>query len=239
MNAQSLENQDTNPLGEFFSQVSAAYDESILRAIPPYVEILDTLLGYIFLDPQAELHILELGCGTGNVSQLLAKCFPKAHFTLVDLSPQMLSETETKLIPLTQNYQLISKNFTQLQFEANRFDLAISSLALHHLLDDEKQALYSQIHQWLKPGGQFRCADHCLGLPDPTVDEKNGQQWMQWARDKGATEEELALWEEHCRQYDHYAPLASHFEWLQAAGFQNIDVYWRKLMWVVFGAQKR
>ena len=42
-------------------------------------------------------------------------------------------------------------------------DLVVSSYALHHLLDPEKQALVRQAARWLRPGGRLVIADMMFG----------------------------------------------------------------------------
>jgi tRNA (cmo5U34)-methyltransferase len=224
-------------VGDFFDQVSDDYDESIRKAIPPYRDMLQALMGYCFLAPEKPLRILELGCGTGNLSILLQALFPGAYLTLVDLSPDMLKLAALKLGGETERLQLLQGGFMDVTFEGESFDLVISSMALHHLKDPEKPVLYHRIFQWLQPGGLFRCADETLGVPE-SVHLENIRLWEIWAKQHGATESDILFWGEHAQQHDHYASLQAHFQWLVASGFQDIDAYWRNLMWTVFGAAK-
>lgn len=224
-------------VGDFFDQVSQAYDDSIRKAIPPYVEMFDALLGYCFFTTDAPLHILELGCGTGNLSVLLKERFPQAQLTLVDLSADMLKQASDKLGGEGTHIHLVQSGFMGLCLEPGQFDMVISSVALHHLNDQEKPVLYARMFEWLKPGGLFRCADETLNVPRAIQDE-NMARWEVWARQNGAQDQDITLWTEHAAQYDHYAPLSDHFKWLAKSGFINVDCYWRKLMWTVFGCAK-
>ena len=124
-----------------------------------------------------------------------------------------------------------------LDFQPGQFDWVVSSMAMHHVPDLEKPVLYARLFNWLKPGGLFRCVDETLALPEQSQN-KNLQQWEAWARQQGATTEDLNVWIEHAEQHDHYAPLYKHFQWLSEAGFKQVDCYWRKLMWTAFGGQK-
>lgn len=235
--ASNFPNLAAHSVGDFFDRVSDDYDDSIRKAIPPYREMFEALLGYCFLDAQKTLCILELGCGTGNLSVLLRELFPSARLTLVDLSPDMLKHAALKLGGENETLRLIQGGFMDISFEAGHFDLVVSSMALHHLKDDEKPVLYDRVFQWLKPGGIFRCADETLGSPE-AVHVENMRQWEVWAKQNGATDADITLWSDHAEQYDHYAPLHNHFQWLAQSGFENIDAYWRKLMWTVFGSGK-
>lgn len=232
-----LFNQSGATVEDFFDNVSELYDQSIEKAIPPYREMFQAILGYCFLDAAKPLSILELGCGTGNLSLYIQELFPQAELTLVDLSADMLEVASQKLKGDRSRITLLNQGFMALGFPPQSFDLIVSSMALHHLTDQEKPALYTRLFQWLKPNGLFRCGDETLAVPTQ-AQERNLTQWESWSRQSGATNEDITMWSEHAEKYDHYAPLASHFEWLKQAGFTDVDCYWRKLMWTVFGARK-
>lgn len=224
-------------VGDFFDTVSEQYDQSIEKAIPPYREMFQAVLGYCFFEPATPLSILELGCGTGNLSLYIRELFPQAELTLVDLSADMLELASQKLKGNQSNITLINQGFMELNFPEHSFDLVVSSMALHHLTDTEKPVLYQRLFNWLKPEGLFRCGDETLALP-AQAQSRNMTHWESWARQNGATDEDIALWSEHAEKYDHYSTLANHFKWLEQVGFQDVDCYWRKLMWTVFGARK-
>ena len=232
--------KQTQAVEAFFNQFSQAYDSAILKAIPPYAEMMEAVLGYTFMAPEGNWSILELGCGTGNLSVGLWQMFPNARLTLVDLSEDMLNQAALKLQGAANagpEVKLIQGGFMELDLDPGQFDLVVSSMALHHLEDADKPELYRRIFNWLKPGGLFRCADETLALPEQSH-AKNLAQWEVWASSQGATREEIQVWIDHAEQHDHYAPLAQHFTWLQQASFTEVDCYWRKLMWTVFGGKK-
>src|SRR5262245_39948764 len=60
---------------EYFGAMIESYDSLIKRAVPRYEEMTQRLLEY--LPPQAH-KVLELGCGTGNLSLRLAAKYPQA-----------------------------------------------------------------------------------------------------------------------------------------------------------------
>lgn len=223
---------------EFFNNVSSHYDDTIRRTIPPYQEIFEALVNYSFLDRTLPLSILELGCGTGNLSQFVASIFPNAKLTLVDLSPEMLEQTAAKLSHLPTPPTLVEGGFMDVDLPAQHFDLIISSVALHHLMDAEKPPMYRRIYNWLKTGGILRIADEVKTLPADRAMPLNENRWREWSRENGASEEELAFWTEHAEKYDHYASLHDHFNWLAAAGFSEVDCYWKRVLWAVFGGRK-
>lgn len=226
---------------DFFNDLSADYDAVIRRTIPPYQEIFEAVVGYTFIDRNRPLNILELGCGTGNLTVFVKSVFPHARLTLVDLSPEMLEQAAAKLSGQNGNgpdIELVEGSFMDVTFPPQSFDLIVSSIALHHLLDPDKEALYPRMFEWLKPGGLLRIADEVKTLPYEPSLARNLESWKDWSRQNGATEEELQLWVEHGEKYDHYASLHEHFRWMSAAGFTEVDCYWKKILWAVFGGQR-
>ena len=49
------------------------------------------------------------------------------------------------------------------------------------------------------------------------------------------TPEQQAHWENHVR---HIIPLDQQLEYLRAAGFGGIDVYWKRLEYVIYGGYR-
>jgi trans-aconitate 2-methyltransferase len=72
--------------GEVFAN-TADFDTSIRQLIPRYDEMLDAIAGCI--SPSAQ-RILDLGCGTGELSIRLLKRCPSARVVAVDYSPRMI-----------------------------------------------------------------------------------------------------------------------------------------------------
>jgi tRNA (cmo5U34)-methyltransferase len=225
-------------VGAFFDQFSSEYDQSIQRLIPQYQEIFETLITYSFLDRSAALNVLELGCGSGNLSLFIAHLFPHARLTLVDLSSEMLAQAKDKLTAHSGRVDFRQANFLEAELPEATYDWVVSSFALHHLQDIDKQAVYQSIYRWLKPCGILRIADGTAILPAEQGNAYLLPTWQEMAKAAGASDEECRVWMEHTRQYDHFASLADHFRWLEHAGFSNMDCYWKKLHLAVFGAQK-
>jgi len=79
--------------GEVFAN-TADFDTGIRQLLPKYDEMIDAIARCIPTDAQ---RILDLGCGTGELSlKLLDRC-PSAHLVAVDYSPRMLQFTLGKI----------------------------------------------------------------------------------------------------------------------------------------------
>ena len=92
--------------------------------------------------------VLDLGCGPGNSTQVLAAQFPKAQIAGADLSPEML-EWARKNCPGIPFFQLDAAG--DLSDYAERYDLVFSNACLQWIPDH--RALLPHLMTILRPGG--------------------------------------------------------------------------------------
>ena len=72
----------------YWGAKAAEYDDFIRRVVPRYDEMTERLLECL---PPAPARVLELGCGTGNLSLRLCNTFRDAELTFVDDRPNPAS----------------------------------------------------------------------------------------------------------------------------------------------------
>ncbi len=77
------------------------------------------------------LTVIDIGCGTGNTSLELYKKFPKANYTLCDISPKMLNVASQKF---PKKSEVLCCDAELFLFEKN-YDLAISNLCIQWFED--------------------------------------------------------------------------------------------------------
>jgi tRNA (cmo5U34)-methyltransferase len=220
----------------YFGSMAESYDSLIRRAVPRYDEMTSRLLDYL---PRESRNVLELGCGTGNLSMLLARNFPTARLTLVDGSPEMIDITRSRLanagLPLVDKPEYVAARFEDLVLPKASFDLVVSSISLHHVVD--KGVLYRSIRALLRGGGRLCFADQIRGEPESNH-RVNWDRWLEFCREPGnCTEEEIQSLLDHAAAHDHYVPLSEHMTLLSSSGFVDIDCVWRNLMWGIVTAR--
>jgi trans-aconitate 2-methyltransferase len=90
--------------------------------------------------------VVDLGCGTGNVTRILRSRWPGARITGVDGSPQMLAEAKKEQADIVwEQSELGSWN------PAEKYDLVFSNAALHWL--DDHAALFARLAGYIASGG--------------------------------------------------------------------------------------
>lgn len=223
---------DTTAAG-YFGALVRDYDSLIRRAVPRYDEMIERLLDYL---PGQPARVLELGCGTGNLSLRLATRYPAADLTLVDASPEMIAATRARLEEAGREARLVEARFEDLRLEPGAFDLAVSSISLHHVPD--KAPLYRALHAALSPGGTFRFADQVRGGTGWNH-ERNWTRWLEFCRRHGnCSEDEVQSLLDHAEAHDHYTPLEEQFRLLSQAGFTGLDCVWRNWIWGIITADR-
>ncbi|MCJ8208532.1 class I SAM-dependent methyltransferase [Mucilaginibacter sp. RS28] len=219
----------------FYDQLSSRYTELISRCVPRYTEIFYNLFYYIPDDLQPK-RILDLGCGTGNLTEAALKHYPNAEIHALDISADILNECR-KRFEGHNNIYYHQQDFTRLDLPEGSFDLIISSIAIHHINDEDKARLYPKIYSLLKPNGIFVFADQTKGATDE-IYQKHIGRWKEEAMKLGSTEADWQLWMDHQDAHDYHAPVGWHLKQLEGACFALTDVIWKNIMWAVIWARK-
>lgn len=102
------------------------------------------LLGRVPLEAPAK--VVDLGCGTGNVTRLLAECWPGASVTGVDSSAEMLAEARKQ----ADGIDWIEADIARWTPPAP-VNLLFSNAVLHWL--DNHAGLFSRLTDLVAPGG--------------------------------------------------------------------------------------
>lgn len=112
------------------------------------------------LVPDAQ--VVDLGCGTGQLSLPLA--MRGAHVLAVDVSSAMVRhmQSEARRAGVTR-LEGLAMPIEELVLPQESVDLIVSSYALHHLRDADKARLVSAAFGWLRPGGRLVVADMMFG----------------------------------------------------------------------------
>ena len=229
------ERSSESDVGRFFDALTSEYTEAIERCFPRYREMLWAVLDYLPTDG-AFHSVLELGCGTGNLSVLLRRAYPDAALRLVDVSAESLEACRCRF---AESDRLVfqQQDFGAAEYAAGSFDLVVSSIAIHHLDSPAKRSLFRRIRQWLTDDGILCFADQCAGATEDLY-SRHIQNWKAQATRAGASQSEWEMWMQHQAEHDHHDTLGDQLSWLVEAGFPVVDCPWRCLLWSVIQARK-
>jgi tRNA (cmo5U34)-methyltransferase len=219
---------------QHFESEAQAFDAIIRRLIPYYEQMVDALVVALPFQSSQAIRVIDLGCGTGTIAKQIHDRYPQAQITCIDIAPKMLQMAQAKLGE-GQRYQLA--NFEDYEFDAV-YDVAVSSLALHHLVTDaDKIKFYQKIFAHLSPGGVFYNADVILGASDH-LQERYMEKWREYMQQQVAIAEIEQKWIPQYYDEDHPAKLMSQLDWLHNIGFREADVIWKYFNFAVYGGRK-
>jgi trans-aconitate 2-methyltransferase len=228
--------------GEVFADVTE-FDSSIRQLLPYYDEMLGAIARCL---PTDASRILELGCGTGELSLKVMECCPSAQLVGIDYSPRMITFVRSKIesAGYAHRWRGVEMDFgewanNQGSEAGTGFDAVVSSLAIHHLSDEMKLKLFGQICQTLNPGGIFWNADPVLP-ESPQLSEFYQKAREEWCNSHGTTLEDvrskMGRSETHgYSNHDQLATLDAHLQMLKTAGFESVAVPWKYYGLAVFG----
>jgi tRNA (cmo5U34)-methyltransferase len=178
--------------------------------------------------------ILELGAGTGTLSRYLLESFPKGHLTALDISPLMVETCVQVLAPFGSRALVLQTDLADAELGSG-YHAVVSRLAIHHLEDGAKRALFGRVIKALLPGGVFVNSDLIAGETEAET-EAMLAEWRDCMRAQGDDPVELAQW--LVGGDDVPSPTSGLIEWLLEAGFSDARVIWRRANFATLRAVK-
>ena len=212
---------------------------------------------------EAELQILDLGCGPGSLSFTALRHYPNAHVVGVDTNPVLLAlgrGAAPSQTPGREALTLLEHDLRDASWWTTyrgTFDMVVSATALHWLSTDDLKPVCERIFDVLKPGGWFINVDH-MACDDPVLQNRYRyltQKWQRAQLDREDVDDWETFWssltsalagaglpaEPRVDQWegsDDGHSRRFHVEVLDACGFEHIAVHWQYLGEALLGAVK-
>lgn len=219
-----------------FSQRTKEYDVWIRKVIPRYDEMLDALISCITVNEGTKPRAIDLGCGTGALSERLLNVHPDMELTCLDMTESMLQLAKERMSG-RGNVRYMLSDLYDFEFDGP-YDVVISALALHHLVTDEdKKMVYRKIFDALARGGSFYNGDVVLASDDE-MQRRYMRIWTEFMY-QGLPREEVdsVVLPRHYSE-DSPAKLIDHLRWMNEVGYLSVDVVWKHFGYVVYGGRK-
>src|SRR5690554_522489 len=217
-----------------FNEVSQSYDQQRKKLIPCFDEFYHVAVALAELDNDAPT-VLDLGAGTGLFASFILDKYPNAKLTLIDLSEEMLEIAKARF-QHHPNVSYIVSDYTKFDY-SDRFDLVISSLSIHHLLDEEKKELFKKVYAIMNNKGLFINADQILGSTS-YLDSLYKSQWKKSVENSDLNENEILSAYERTK-LDRMSTLDQQLGWLIDIGFEDVDCMYKYYNFVVIFARKQ
>ena len=190
------------------------YDAAIRRFIPGYEEML--AVAAHALAPSAPGLIIDLGAGTGALSEAILESSTAAVVELIDIDGEMLDQARTRLERFGNRARFTQASFLE---PLPRCHGAAASLALHHIpAMDAKLEVYRRVYEALKPGGVFVNADATMPR-EPAAREATWRGWADHLVANGIDERRAFEHFEEWSEEDTYFPMEEELAAVASAGF--------------------
>jgi tRNA (cmo5U34)-methyltransferase len=168
-----------------------------------------------FIPPGAR-RILDLGTGDGRLLALVREELARrgqgdGEAVAVDFSPTML-EAVRKRFAMHCSVRVVEHNMDASLPALGKFDVVISSFAIHHLVHERKRALYAEIYGLLNAGGVFCNLEH-VASPTPRLHK----EFL----------ERIGFTVETEDPSNKLLDVETQLGWLREIGFVDVDCAWK------------
>jgi arsenite methyltransferase len=121
--------------------------------------------------------VLDVGSGAGTDSLVAAQMVgPAGRVTGIDLTPEMLAKARRAAAELrAANVEFLPAEAERLPFADASFDVVISNGVIDLIPD--KDAVFSELHRVLRPGGRLQLADVTIQRPVSEEGRRNIDLW--------------------------------------------------------------
>jgi tRNA (cmo5U34)-methyltransferase len=193
----------------------------------------------------APVSILDVGAGYGPVSRFILDHYPHVTCMAQDGSEPMLRRAQHIMASYGERFKTHQSDL----FETNwlpkafgPFDAAVSSSCLHNLRDFRRIGeIYGEIRDRLKPGGVFLNLD-LINAPTSELHKRYAAAAAARRQRAGASREDVEAMVRHAQQSAAQMPagpfpanLDQQLAALKAAGFSEVDCFWKDLQRALFG----
>lgn len=178
--------------------------------------------------------ILDLGAGTGLLTNYMLKKYPHSYFTLLDISDEMLNIARERFKG-NPKFRYIHGDYIEYNF-AEKFDIVISSLSIHHHNDSSKRDIYSKVYKNLNDNGIFLNLDQ-IYAPSSEIEHIYQQNWLEKIKTGSLPYKEKEIIIDRMKM-DQPATLENNIKWLQNSGFTNVDVSYKYYNFCILYSKK-
>lgn len=209
-----------------FSRAAASYDEAASLQFRVGNRLLGYACGYQSVDASAATRVLDIGAGTGRITQALSSMLGDAEIVSSDIAEGMLRYgLHHRHIDVA-----VCGDMENLPFAERAFDLCFSNMAMQWC--SSPKAVLSSLYRVLKPGGQLcfstllpgtmRELARAWASVDTAVHVNqfaSNQQWREAMSQLGF----LVRYEEFCVELEYFADFSALANSLKQVGAHNVN----------------
>jgi cyclopropane fatty-acyl-phospholipid synthase-like methyltransferase len=229
--------------------------------VPQRLRRFELMLTLPNLPREAEIEVLDLGCGPGSLAFFTLERYPNAHVVGVDLDAALLAIGEQMAKAKGDHIRFVRADLRDAAWWSDyhaAFDLILSATTLHWLNGEHLAEVFEHAFTALKPGGWFLNSDHAAG-DDPETQARYNQV-LEEHRFAAFASTHAERWDEYWEQLkrefrrvelpssadtapywegdEDGQPVTFQLAQLREYGFEQVDVYWQDHGEAVIGGRK-
>lgn len=232
------------------SDYVSKYIEDFRGAVPFAVDQIEIMLDAIAANTNSVKSFADLGCGNGILAGAILLRYPDALGTVVDFYEPVLEEAKQQLMDYVSNLNFVASDLSDHKWIQSikknvPFDVIVSGYTTHHLSNKRKKELYAEVFKMLKPGGIFINIDRVL--PEgPVVAKMENRILVENIREFNKKKGVIKTTREIVKEYAEFIsskadiplPAGIQLKWLAETGFEQVTVFFRAYIGLVFGGVK-
>ena len=213
------ENTSNVSIEEGFNMIAKEYDSKRRKFIPCFDEYYDHTTKWIVANINKPQSVLDLGAGTGLLTNYWMKECSTANYLLVDIADEML-DVSRKRFEGNENVRHQVLDYSK-ELPQGQFDVIISALSIHHLDDIQKERLFQRIYDKLPEGGVFVNYDQFCAQT-PKMSEWFDTSWEKQIISSGLSERDIEFWKMR-RKFDKECTVNKEIEMLSRSRFSEVQ----------------
>ncbi|MBN1288031.1 MAG: class I SAM-dependent methyltransferase [Actinobacteria bacterium] len=210
---------------------AARYDGVFLKD-PVYTDTLDVITKQV--PENGEIQMLDLGCGTGNITYQLSRKYPGYFYTGVDPSENMRNIFQERFTG-NPRIKVEDGNALEIPLGDGSVDCIVSNLALHHVKPPQRPRCAKEVARAMRRGGRLVYADRFVSFDGPPDTPEKCKEiidifsgWAKFCLDKGAFEKAVRILEQLpfdlTEDGEYPTSVDVWIKLLSAAGFEDFSI---------------
>jgi SAM-dependent methyltransferase len=206
----------------YYERLAGDYPLTIRQLVPRYDEMVGEIAGR--LRRLAPRRIVDVGCGPGEVTALIADALPGSEIIAVEVNGAMVEAARTRLAPFGDRVRVLHADARELVLPGP-IQAAFSNLVLHNLGGDDKVRALKAVRGAVSHGGVFLWGD-LIRHEEATREASAVTYRRRFALEKGCPPD-LVEWNFRKEgEQDHPLSLQGMTNAARLAGFHSVQRTW-------------
>ncbi|MBT3396698.1 MAG: class I SAM-dependent methyltransferase [Alphaproteobacteria bacterium] len=211
--------------------------EPRLAQIPCLEDMIERMITTLPIDQGQAFRFLDLGGGTGTLSERFLDHFSESEGVLIEASEFQRELAQQRLDRYGDRIEFLDGDFARVDLPRD-FDLLVSLGRFHQLGDIERRGIYRTAYSILRPGGLITIGDEVHG----STPRLEAMYRSVLADASPPNDDEILDLEPSSILNEGREPkgiyLNNDLAWLATVGFRDVDIFYKNLRYAVYSGRR-